>query len=117
MTKRSRIHLTILTLIIILVAAFIAVPAYATGYVAYAHELPFAGNHRQTETHSLRMGYIANGMYIEAGPMTGGHSYEMGYKVKKGNWIFKAKLEGEETKYNDMFNNKIESEIIYTFRK
>jgi hypothetical protein len=49
--------------------------------------------------------------------MTGGHSFEMGYKKKRGNWIFKYKLEGEETKYNSMFKSKIESEIIYKFGK
>jgi hypothetical protein len=116
MTTRSKIHTSITALIVLLIILF-AWPAEAQGYIAYAHELPFEDTTSQPETHSLRLGYIANGMYIEAGPMTGGHSMEMGYKVKKGNWIFKTKYESEETKYNSMFKSKIESEIIYKFGK
>ena len=114
MTTRGKIHTSISALIVLLVLLFFT-PANAQGYIAYAHELPFEDTTSQPETHSLRLGYIANGMYIEAGPMTGGHSMEMGYKVKKGNWIFKTKYESEETKYNSMFKSKIESEIIYKF--
>ena len=114
MTTRSRIHTSITALIVLLLILF-AYPTDAQGYIAYAHEQPFEDTTSQPETHSLRLGYITNGMYIEAGPMTGGHSMEMGYKVKKGNWIFKTKYESEETKYNSMFKSKIESEIIYKF--
>ena len=115
MTQRSKIHLGLLTLAIILVLAFFTTDAKATTYVAYAHELPFEDAKSQAEIHSLRLGYMANGMYIEAGPMTGGHSMEMGYKVKKGNWIFKTKYESEETKYTTLFKSKIETEVIYKF--
>jgi len=114
MTIRAKIHTSITALIVLLLILF-AFPANAQGYVAYAHELPFSDAKSQTDTHSLRLGYIANGMYIEAGPMTGGHSMEMGYKVKKGNWIFKTKYESEETKYTSLFKSKIETEIIYKF--
>ena len=114
MTLRGKIHTSITALIVLLVVLFFT-PANAQGYVAYAHELPFEDSNSQTETHSLRLGYMANGMYIEAGPMTGGHSMEMGYKVKKGNWIFKTKYESEETKYTTLFKSKIETEVIYKF--
>lgn len=114
MTTRSKIHTSITALIALLLILF-AYPVDAQGYIAYAHELPFEDTASQPETHSLRLGYIANGMYIEAGPMTGGHSMEMGYKVKKGNWIFKTKYEGEETSHISFFKSKIETEVIYKF--
>jgi len=117
MTSRSKIHLSILTLTVILLLAFFTSDVKATPYIAYFHELPFEGTTSMPETHSLRLGYIANGMYIEAGPLTGGHSMEMGYKKTKGNWTFKTKYEGEETRYNDMFKSKIETEVIYKFGK
>ena len=113
-TTRSKIQASLLALVICLLVAFFT-PAEAQGYIAYAHELPFEDTASQPETHSLRLGYIANGMYIEAGPMTGGHSMEMGYKVKKGNWIFKTKYEGEETSHISFFKSKIETEVIYKF--
>ena len=115
MTTRGKIHTSISALIGLLVILFLVTPAQAQGYIAYAHELPFNGTKSQTETHSLRLGYKTNGMYIEAGPMTGGHSMEMGYKVKKGNWIFKTKYESEETRYTTLFKSKIETEVIYKF--
>lgn len=113
-TTRSKIQASLLALVICLLVAFFT-PAEAQGYVAYAHELPFEDTASQPETHSLRLGYIANGMYIEAGPMTGGHSMEMGFKKTTGNWIFKTKYEGAESKYNELFKSKIETEIIYKF--
>ena len=115
MTHRSKIHISISALIGLLVILFLVTPAEAQGYVAYKHVLPFEDTTSQTDVHSLRLGYFANGMYIEAGPLTGGHGLEMGYKVKKGNWIFKTKYEGKETIHNDFFKSKIETKIIYKF--
>ena len=115
MTHRSKIHISISALIVLLVLLFLVTPAQAQGYVAYKHILPFEDTASQTDIHSLRLGYVTNGMYIEAGPMTGGHSMEMGYKVKKGNWIFKTKYESEETRYTTLFKSKIETEVIYKF--
>jgi len=115
MTHRRKIYTSTLALAIILVVVFFTSDVRATPYIAYAHELPFEDFKSQSETHSFRLGYISNGMYIEAGPMTGGHGMEMGYKVKKGNWTFKTKYEGEETSQRDYFKSKIETEVIYKF--
>ena len=112
--NKTLIHFNV-TLFLFTLLAGLAPKAEATPYIAYAHELPFEDFKSQSETHSLRLGYISNGMYIEAGPMTGGHGMEMGYKTTKGKWTFKTKYEGEETSQSDYFKSKIETEIIYKF--
>ena len=54
-------------------------------------------------------------MYVEAGPMTNGNSFEMGYKFKRGNWTFKGKFEGKDKNTKDFIGSKVETEIRYTF--
>ena len=54
-------------------------------------------------------------MYVEAGPMTDGKSFEMGYKFKRGNWTIKGKVESKDRKNRDFIGSKVETEIRYTF--
>lgn len=91
---------------------------HANPYIEMKNELPFLDmeyKDRDPITH-YRLGYKwDNNMYAEFGHMTGGTSYEMGYKFDKGNWTFKGKLEGKDRNNANFINNKIQTEIRYTF--
>ena len=60
--------------------------AYAGPYIEYKHEHQHKDWKFDKNTEHLRLGYKAkNNLYFELGPMTNGHSYEAGYKIKSPN--------------------------------
>ena len=66
-------------------------------------------------TDHLRFGYkLDNNMYFEAGPMTHGKGFELGYKFNNERWTFKGKIEGNHNESN-VFKSKVQTEIRYTF--
>tara|TARA_B110000858_G_C17476777_1_gene325304 strand:- start:128 stop:481 length:354 start_codon:yes stop_codon:yes gene_type:complete len=66
-------------------------------------------------TDHLRFGYkLDNNMYFEAGPMTFGTGYELGYKFNIEKWTIKGKIEGNHDS-KKQFKNQIQTEIRYTF--
>lgn len=71
----------------------------ANPYIEYKNET-------NKKTSDVRLGVQKKFFYVEAGPK----SWETGYKVKKGNFTFKGKLESKQKK-------KLETEVRYTFKK
>ena len=94
----------------------------ADNYIEYKNEqpilslslIPTIGD----EIHHFRYGktHTYNGLtlYVEAGHMTNGYSYETGYKYKTGNWTIKGKYEGKDSGIN---KSKLQTEVRYTFNK
>ena len=65
-----------LIIAIMLTSMFIQ-PAQANTYIEVKNELPFRDFDSQQDTTHLRLGYkFDNNMYVEAGPMTDGKSFE-----------------------------------------
>mgnify|MGYP001167999156 CR=1 FL=1 len=103
-------------LIIVLFSMFILTSAQANPYIEIKNELPFVDLTSQSSVTHYRLGYkFDNNMYVEAGPMTNGNSFEIGYKFKRGNWTFKGKFEGKDKNTKDFIGSKVETEIRYTF--
>ena len=74
------------------------------------------GKKSQDVTQHLRLGYkFDNKMYLEAGPMTDGYSFETGYKFKMDNLVIKGKFEGADSDKRDYIKSQLETEIRYTF--
>ena len=89
-------------------------------YIEYKNELPILNLSLMPtvgeQTHHIRIGEEVRlggiTMYIEAGGMTNGYSYETGYKYKKGNWTIKGKYEGKDSGFT---KSKLQTEIRYNF--
>lgn len=86
-------------------------------YVEMKSETSFAGERRGSTVTHKRLGYeqsiYAGKIYLEGGHMTGGSSFEAGYKFKLGEkFLIKGKVEGKRT---DGTKNKVETELRYTF--
>ena len=96
-----------------IVMCIVTTTAYAGPYVEYKHENQHKDWKFDKNTEHLRLGYKAkNNLYFELGPMTNGHSYEAGYKIKLNRFTFKGKL---ETKDIGTSKSKLETEIRYNF--
>jgi len=105
---------------LILASLLLPLTASAGTYIEYKNELPILNLSLMPtvgeQTHHIRIGeeVTLSGitMYIEAGGMTNGYSYETGYKYKKGNWTIKGKYEGKDSGFN---RSKLQTEIRYNF--
>ena len=104
----------------LLLALVIPLTAQASTYIEYKNELPiYSISLIPTEgeqIHHFRIGeeIIYNGvkLYIEAGGMSNGYSYETGYKYESGKWSIKGKYEGKDSGFNKI---KLQTEIRYNF--
>jgi len=89
--------------------------SHANPYIEYKHEHQHKDWKFDKNTQHLRFGYKAdNNLYLEAGPMTDGYSWESGYKFKRDKFTFKGKLETKDAD-GSVPKSKLETEIRYTF--
>jgi hypothetical protein len=105
---------TILMIMIIISQSILSSP-----YIEYKNTVPLIENTEGYQlydtTDHLRFGYkLDNNMYFEAGPMTHGKGFELGYKFNNERWTFKGKIEGNHNESN-VFKSKVQTEIRYTF--
>ena len=88
----------------------------ADSYIEYKTTAPLIDSELLSSTKHLRLGYkLDNDFYFELGPMSHGEGYEFGWKRTQNQWSFKGKVEGYHNSKN-IFNNKIQTEIRYTFK-
>jgi len=99
-------------LLIAVLAVFASSQAFANPYIEYKNELKYTDStYKKTISH-IRLGYkTKNNFYFEAGKRTEGTSGEIGYKIKRKNWVLKGKWEASHT---DALDHKLETEIRYT---
>ena len=106
----------LITTVLVCMATLLIQSAQANTYIEVKNELPFRDFDSQQDITHLRLGYkFDNNMYVEAGPMTDGKSFEIGYKFKTRNWTFKGKVESKDRNDRDFIGSKVETEIRYTF--
>ena len=97
---------------LLLVFLLISTPALAQPYLEWKNEIKYTDSHYDKTVDYFRAGMKWKNTYIELGPMTGGESFETGYKWKDENWKFNIKWEGKNTA---SLKHKVETEIRYTF--
>lgn len=104
-------------ILIALVFIFSSALANAEQYLEIKTETSYKGFSRGDTTTHVRLGSektLTRGkIYIEAGHMSDGHSFEAGYKYKWDNrLVIKGKYEGKKV---NQTKSKLETEIRYTF--
>ena len=91
----------------IILIGFFASSLGAAPYIEYKNEAQFQYDNYIKNSNYFRAGYkFDNNMYLELG-----ETQEVGYKFNRVNWTFKGKIE-----FKNENNNKLETEIRYTFR-
>ena len=90
-------------------------PVFAGSYAEYKNEYSMKSWDKTGSVDHLRFGYKAkNNLYIEGGYMTGGYSWETGYKFKVTDKVtIKGKLENKNR--DGASKSKIETEIRFNF--
>lgn len=105
---------------LILAISFLCCSVKAGPYIEIKSEVTYKDWAVSDQTNHTRFGWekktqTGNNVYFEAGHMTGGYSWEAGYKTRlSDNLVVKGKL---ETKGESGFNlkPKLETEIRYTW--
>jgi len=93
--------------------------AVAVPYVELKSEVEYKDFSIKDQTNHTRFGYekknVLGNIYFEAGHMTGGSSWEAGYKTKLSDTlVIKGKLEGKRER-GLQSKTKLETEIRYTW--
>lgn len=110
-----------LVLCIGILCVLAACDAYAGPYIEIKSEVEYKDFKIKDQVNHTRFGYEKKSLihgrsiYFEAGHMTGGSSWEGGYKTKLSDTLMiKGKLEGKRERGMDS-KTKLETEIRYTW--
>jgi|TARA_R110002020_G_scaffold235678_7_gene447835 hypothetical protein len=114
-TSMNLVRSILYVVLILFVSAGLIYPVFAGSYLEYKNEYSMKSWDKTGVVDHLRFGYKAkNNLYVEGGYMTGGYSWETGYKFKVTDKVtLKGKLENKNR--DGTSKSKIETEIRFNF--